>query len=520
MCSNGLVVIGLALVAASLAGSAPGGTISGTVYLTQGQNRRPMPGVHVLLRRLESGVLIQTASTDVQGRYSFRELPRGRVSVAASKPGYFSRAIASGESKLTLELAGAESLLENDFEMFRGAVITGRITDSSNEPLEAVKVSAYRLNGAAGMERSPDAVAPSDDRGNYRLFGLEPGRYVLLARPTQRFQDEPAVLYFPGTSDPSRARQIEVAAGSELTAVDIAVRPESTSRISGRMEETKAGSQQIFLEVSRAEGVENQRPASVIPIGVTGEFAVAGLPPGTYILEARARPVSGGILQPLARQVIELRSDLTNILLRPTRPGRMEGRVLFPQAGSSRPIPESVRIRLSQRGPFPPVFALAHAPEYRFEFPELWPGSYTVDFIQPPGAYVQRLRLGSQFQTIPGLLVNEGASLAVEIEAGIDHTVVSGVIKVPGGKSPCPHGRVALARSGTTPVLSHSVQADQKGRFLIRDVRPGEYLVRAWTRVDAASLYEAQTWEQSGPAVKRMVVEPNIEIELELTAAK
>jgi hypothetical protein len=157
-----------------------------------------------------------------------------------------------------------------------------------------------------------------------------------------------------------------------------------------------------------------------------------------------------------------------------------------------------------------PVSATAQAPEYRFELPDLFPGSYTVELLSPASAYLR---------TAGEIAVTAGGSVRLEVELGLDPGRVTGAIKSPSSGGPQPHARVAVARSGGSPLEFHAVQSDQKGRFVLSDVHPGEYRIGAWLPSQVVNLAEPRTWQQAGRAVKTLLIEPNTEIELELTAA-
>jgi len=486
--------------------------ITGTVYLRQAPARQPMPGVQVAARRSPDGVLVATTTTDTQGRFQFPHPPRTRLSIGASKPGYSARAVASGESILLLDAGAPADVNGSDFELFPGGVVTGRITDQWNEPLEKATVTVYLVGGSGVVDAAPGNSVQTDDRGHYRIFGLEPGRYVLLARLSRRLNDQPPALFYPGSSDPSRARAIEVSAGAETTSIDVAMRPEPTFRIAGKLAAKPAEPGQVFVQAAPGAGLPDQpslRVASVTVAPVTreGNYVLAGLTPGAYVVTAVQSP---GRRSPLARQIVDLRADVTDLVLRPARSGRLDGRVTFSGTGNSRRLPASVRVRLKDRASPVPIFSVAQPPDYRFEIPDLWPGSYTIELLEPAKAYLGPVRLGSTRLRTPELVVpDSGGSFNVDLEVGLDPALVTGLVKAPASRSPQPHVCVVLASPGSAPVGIHAVQSDQNGRFAIEGVRPSEYLIGAWACAGP------RAWDQA----KRLLVEPNTEIDLELTVA-
>lgn len=491
---------------------ASGISITGTVYLRQAPTRQPMPGVQVAARRSPDGALVSTTTTDAQGRFQFHHPPRTRLSIGVSKPGYCARAVASGDSILLLDAGAPEDVNGADFELFPGGVVTGRITDQWNEPLEKATVTVYLVSGSGIADAAPGNSVQTDDRGLYRIFGLEPGRYVLLARLSRRINDQPAALFYPGSSDPSRARAIEVSAGAETTAIDIAMRPEPTFRIAGKLAGKPAEPGQVFVQATPGVGLPDQpspRVASVTVAPVTreGNYVLAGLTPGAYVVTAMQSP---GRRSPLARQIVDLRADVTDLVLRPASSGRLDGRVTFSGTGASRRLPASVRVRLKERASPVPIFSVAQPPDYRFEIPDLWPGSYTIELLEPTKAYLGPVTLGSTRLRAPELVVpDSGGSFHMDLEVGLDPALVTGLVKAPVSRYPQPHVCVVLASPGSAPVGIHAVQSDQNGRFVIDGVRPSEYLIGAWACAGP------RTWDQA----KRLVVEPNTEIDMELTAA-
>ena len=65
----------------------------------------------------------------------------------------------------------------------RGAVISGVVLDTNSQPLASATVRALRYameNGERTLV-SPHENVTTDDRGEYRIFGLAAGEYVIAA---------------------------------------------------------------------------------------------------------------------------------------------------------------------------------------------------------------------------------------------------------------------------------------------------------------------------------------------------
>jgi hypothetical protein len=350
-----------------------------------------------------------------------------------------------------------------------------------------------------GRHQHPAAEFRADDRGVYRAFGLEPGRYLLEIAPPEEMPIQPdrlAPAYYPGVADPARAAEIDVAAGAEITGIDL-IFPGTRAlvRLSGRVADLPADDLRSVLLELWSPGTLRTSTIS----GPDGSFGFSRVPPGRYFLTAVSS--SAGTL---TRQAIELSSDVADFILRPGKPGQILGRL---ELLNSAPNPSEIHLRAVPRGPLlRPQEAVAKAPDYRFQFDGIWPGPHTLEIASPAKAYLAPGR--------DSIEVPPGGMSDLELAVGFGLATVTGLVKAP-GSGPLPHSRLAVARPGTNPVWFRDAVSDQNGRFVLSDLTPGEYLVRAWSRIDRERLYGPEAWDK---AAKRIIAEPGAQIELELTA--
>jgi hypothetical protein len=144
--------------------------------------------------------------TDDQGGFLIAGLPPGRYTVKAEKPAYLSAALGSKRplrSGTALVLAGGANVSGLVVKLWRGAVVAGRVTDESGRPLRGAAVRLVRDGGASdpslpvysnnnfgsGPPGAPGGRETTNDRGEYRIFGLEPGEYVVMATPPYEIAD-------------------------------------------------------------------------------------------------------------------------------------------------------------------------------------------------------------------------------------------------------------------------------------------------------------------------------------------
>ena len=74
------------------------------------------------------------------------------------------------------------------FRMLPTAVISGRVTDEDGDPMSGVRVIAQKKNPGKATRESA-AAATTNDLGEYRLAGLFPGQYWIVAMPPPDFRD-------------------------------------------------------------------------------------------------------------------------------------------------------------------------------------------------------------------------------------------------------------------------------------------------------------------------------------------
>lgn len=252
------------------------------------------------------GVPSRLATTDDKGRFEIKELPAGRYAVTASKGGFVSLQYGQrrpSESGTPLDLGDAQVLDRIVIGLPRGSVISGRITDEFGEPVANAVVSAMRYGYSAGTRRllpgaGQNSRDTTDDQGQFRLFGLSPGDYLVSAafRSGGDVTDpagEPtgyAPTYYPGTPTPAEAQRVSVAIGQELTNVTFALVATRLARVSGAVMDAQGqpatGGTVVLAPVNaRATGGQAMMQMSTTRVDGSGQFRLTNVVPGRYTLQ-------------------------------------------------------------------------------------------------------------------------------------------------------------------------------------------------------------------------------------------
>src|SRR5438067_1082426 len=177
-------------------------------------------------------------TTDNDGRYEFKEVKAARYTIVATKSSYVTlqygqtRPLESGKP---LEIRDGQTVERLDFSLPRGGVITGRIVDEFGEPLPDVMVAPMRYQFAQGKRTLVPVgrMAPTDDDGEFRLFGIMPGQHYLQAtwRSSTPFglgadtQPAYAPMFFPGVLEAAEAQRFTIDVGQQVHDLVMALKP-------------------------------------------------------------------------------------------------------------------------------------------------------------------------------------------------------------------------------------------------------------------------------------------------------
>jgi hypothetical protein len=178
----------------------------------------PLKNAHVIYNRADAGpngaASPISTDTDPQGRFSL-QMAAGSYRLWVERSGFarqiFGALSPAGEGA-PLTLAAGQQLHQLVFLMTPLGAIAGRVFDEDGEALSGVGIQVLRFSYSTGHRQLISmAGASTNDRGEYRVFGLPAGRYLLLASPpaapmshpfesgalVPEAQDAYAALYYP-----------------------------------------------------------------------------------------------------------------------------------------------------------------------------------------------------------------------------------------------------------------------------------------------------------------------------------
>jgi hypothetical protein len=269
--------------APTLAPESGTGELKIRVYTAQG----PVIGARVSFAQAGGGAADRLTHTDEAGESLFTSLLPGTYRVQVVKPSLYVReenAAALGEILLTSGQRRALSV-----EMKKGGVLIGRLRDGAGARAGGLSVTAlFSSSGTAEWREPPElesnVTAVSDDLGDFRLYGLRPGLYVLGVNTRRDLsgQKETPTFYYPGRGAAKRAQAIALAEGQEIHLPDLQIgwSDRSLSAIVGAVSRNGKAMVGARVFLSQPGGGLSDEATT----GPAGEFAFAALAPGTYHL--------------------------------------------------------------------------------------------------------------------------------------------------------------------------------------------------------------------------------------------
>ena len=450
------------------------------------------------------------AISDATGHFAFDDLPPGRYDMDVDRTGFVSQRYGQdqpGKPGATLTLAPGQKMTDLLFRLQTAGVIAGHVTDEDGEPAQGVDIQVQRRTySGQGARVNTWGNSQTNDLGEYRVFGLEPGRYYILATwNEQQFAYDRAKLasasraeaslgyvptYYPGTTDASRAVLVQVSAGAEVPSVDFVLTRSRTYSVRGRVSKAVGDPslEGVFVNMlPRSDDFASSTFWRIVD-SKTGNFEISGVASGSYTLAAMSR--KDGMTRQSSLPVDIANADVDNVSI-VIGPGvDISGRVTIEGTLNTA---ETLRVSLSSRqvmfSPMAPSGGELKA-DGSFVLSGISDGSYFVSVMSGcRTCYVKSATLNGQDILEKGIQISSGASPGtVEIVYSALTGTVSGAVSRDDGL-PAAGALVVLVPDPPyrgTPGRYRTGSTDQYGAFMIEGVPPGSFKAFAWDKMDGS----------------------------------
>jgi protocatechuate 3,4-dioxygenase beta subunit len=501
-------------------------SVEGTVLNLQ--TAEPLKKAHVTLQSMESQKFSAPlgAMTDAAGHFLIDEVAPGKYKIAAERNGFVRTEYGSkGPDKpgTQITLSKGQKLKDIDFRMTLNGVISGKVVDEDGEPLARVQIMLMRPTYSHGRKTLGNGVnASSDDRGEYRAWGLAPGRYYVCAvragNPMQDMEvikDNPqegyAPVFFPNSLTSAQSSPVEVTAGGEVSGIDFRLSPTHTARVSGKIVNPPGGNSFVvaFVSlVSREDGIGwNAGKHSVAD--EKGVFVFRNVTPGSYTLMAQSvAPAKPDAEPQVAQAAIEVGdSNVEGVQLTLGAAPEISGVVT---AGKGADLKNRTLILVLSPEDTSPMMRHPYGQvqdDGTFKLKLEAPGRYHLEIASlPEDYYVKSIRYGDSDFPSNDLDLTRGATggqLAIAIAANAPR--VDGDVKDPKDQPATSATVVLIPDQRDLHGLYHVANTDQNGHFNIKGIKPGKYKLFAWDDVQGDQYEDPdflKPFEDKGEAIE------------------
>lgn len=474
------------------------------------------------------------ASTSPDGRFSIQGIEPGNYRLTVRRNGFVAtemtgrRAISPGAA---FSLSKSQTVSNVEARLMPHAVVTGRVFDSDGEPIvyAAVQLSRYRFSQQGQRELADVTAAMTNDLGEYRLFGIPPGRYVVSVSARERFgpfapetrtdrdsgAESPVPTFYPGSTDASQATPIDIAVGGSAQGIDVRVLKARTFAVSGQIAglPAAAGGRRegmvMLMPVNRAAGGGPGRGMLGGQWRPDGKFTVRGVPEGSYEVVAESFGPDGRMHGEAQVQVGDRNVDGVQVNLQPSfdlagairlegkeTPGSLENAIVTLQ-------PRERIGRFGGGGSGARTGADGH-----FLLRQVLPGVFDVNVNGlPENHYVKSVRAGQVDALANGARVMPG--MQVDVVVSPNGARVEGTVTSEKGEAIVSGTVLLLAKEGAAaPLMRRAKTAtiDQQGRFAFSSIAPGDYQLLAVDETDSGVVWDPEFLKVNDKVVEKIAL--------------
>lgn len=281
------------------------GRIAGRI--TDATSGKPIKGARLLLLPTEGIRITNWTSSDARGRFEYTGLAARKYTLQVGAERYITLEYGRtrpGETGVPIDVSDDQDT-RVDMSLPRTTAIEGTLVDDFGDPAPGFAVLVARKTYAGGRKRLVAVGGriqplPSDDRGHYRVFGLDPSQYFVAAFPVDS-SDPSAVsgfglTYYPGATDAANAMLVTVAPGADNSVVSFPVSRPQTYTVTGTMVSADGTpvSGRGTLWVVTPDHLHrldmNMARSATTP---DGQFVLRDVPAGQYTLQGFGPPSPG-----------------------------------------------------------------------------------------------------------------------------------------------------------------------------------------------------------------------------------
>lgn len=449
-----------------------------------------------------------TAVTDVSGHFAFRQLAAGQFFIQCQAANFSgSGAWPGSPAQKRIILAADEKKEGVTIALTPNASVTGHVVDEDGGPMANCGVSMLAYDYNQGSKRlNQRGGAQTDDKGEYRISNLMPGKYYVSVRcfrsiplphafirrgsgvevPTQTY----GLQFYPGSADLTGAARVATGPGATVSGIDFQVAPVAGATVRGHVTATDPAALQRHIQLTLAprDSVARQFSQMGAPVRPpSNDFVFQHVTPGSYTIEATLFDEGSSYYARLPIDVGAESPEPVELQLAPILPIRgaiaLDGEAKIPLESlhvtmnplDSQIMRQQPNAMVQKDG----TFVLTNAT----------PGRWRL-LVSGPSGYIKSISLNEQPVSAYALDIPAGgASIAIKFSTGAVDIEGALAASAPAGAQlsamlwPAEEER---RQSG----LERSFQLDAQGRFHQTGAAPGRYYACAVETADAWRLLQ------------------------------
>jgi len=497
------------------------GSISG--ILANSLSGEPLGKATVTLRIVDSGdrqaggvPRSYAATSDASGQFFIPNVAPGKFRLSAKRTGYVELDYGANDPQYNgsiITLNAKQALTGILFRLPPHGVITGKVLDQDGEPMQSVQVQAMKVKYSQGRKQLISyGDASTNDIGEFRVYGLPPGRYYLNVSPrrndfggggppgrgmrtvvAQVPDEEYTSAYYPGTSDIATAIPIELAAGAQLRGFELTLRKKRTVKVRGRvLDTTGSDPNRMMVSLIPTGPVSPGSTRRAMRIDQNGNFEILSVTPGSYNLvaaiPARGKSVSGRVPLQVGNSGVE------NAAITLNPPMTLTGRIRID--GNTTLAPSNIQLSLRSLEPDlsmfggPPASAKSDA-NGAFQLQNVNPDLYAFSISGlPDGMYVKSVLVNGVDAQLTGLDLTRGGTGPIDIVLSPNAGSATGLVQNE-QQQPATNITVVMVpqelERKSQPQFYRTASTDTTGRFTFANLTPGSYRVYAWEVIESGA---------------------------------
>jgi hypothetical protein len=448
----------------------------------------------------------RTATSDNAGNFVIRDVPAGRYTIRILSNGY----TGAPTNAPFLTVSGGRTTVA-DLSAIPGAIIRGRVLDANGQFQSNTNVQAFKIVYQNGLPYLQSAVSKmTDDRGEFRLFGVAPGDYYIGVTPRPPLVNTTPMAgtvrnvqtYFPSATRTTAATRMTIKGGEEISNIDIVMQTALHVRVSGRVisevgsappvtdlpgvfgtianvQINSATLQLVSRDAAIPEELGARRSAAVLLTASSGEFEIPNVIPGSYDLFASTSGSQGPAYGKVTVTVVD--QDAIGLTVVVRRGVEVAGTLTVDGSPASvapislQPLDSLLRVggqfyRRPITADPPGSFSMPGVPEGRFRVVVGGTATYVEDILQNGRSiYDTGFDVGSSSPDPIQVVLKSGVgSVDGLVEDAAGKTVVGATVAL-----------VPATRRDNSNLFRNAVTNDV-GSFTLQGIAPGEYKLFAW----------------------------------------